>query len=246
MELFIGDFVIEPIHILIFFVVLGLIAFVIWMMRRQQKANVAMQRKAIVQEAGPEVPIEAVNLDGLEIVIKPETEETVEQFSTARFKVFTKPNTAVSFNIAVNGSPVTKMGPGFFEYTFEEAGEYTITATLIEHPTIYKEIKVPVAEFDFTKIQLSLTKYDGSDQTTLGSNDYYSVEVKPEYPLKVNIYVDEQYYTQVQGSNSFQCYFNQPGDHTFYAALDANPKIYTNYLTISAVDQGSGEEEQSV
>lgn len=241
MEILIGDFVIEPIHILIFFIIIALIVFVIWLMSRQKVALQQAQRETIAKVAGAEVPRESVDIEALDIVIKPENEGEVEQFSQQRYLIFTKPNTPISLNIAINGNPVAQMMPGFFEYSFEQPGENILTVSLAEKPGIFKEIKITVSELDYSKVQLSLSKDDGGYQTTVGSNDSYSIALYPNYPLAINIYVDDQYYTQVTGSTSFQYYFNEPGTHTFYAVLDADHSMYTEYVSVQVVEETNEE-----
>ncbi len=266
MELIIGDYVIEPIHIIGFVVIIALLFFVFWLMQRQKAGIVKATRLAIVEEAGPEVPYDKVDLEQLVVVIKPEDEESkkasisdkesledtpqFEQFQTVRFKVFSKPNTQVTFNIQINGNPIAKINPGFFDYTFEEAGEYIITAQVVEHPATVCELKIIITEFDYSKVQLILTKFDGTYQTQVGLNDDYYLEIYPNYSFKVNIYVDDKYYTQVQGTNKFLCTFYDAGQHTLYGVLDSEKNVYTDYLTINAVeatsyDQGQTSEEEA-
>ncbi|MEI6221460.1 MAG: hypothetical protein WCP97_01720 [bacterium] len=220
-------------------VVFVLLFVVLVMLKRQRKSFANALKAELEKDAGPEVPYEQVSLDTLQAVIKPESEDQPQQFIEQRYKIFSKPNTQVTFNVLVDDQPVATVKPGFFSYTFNESGDHTIKATVVQHPAATVEITVSVEAIDLSKVQLGLFKSDRTYRTEVGSNDTYNLELYPDLPLKVNIYADEKYYVQVDGTDSFQCSFSEAGEHSLYAALDLDQNVYTDYVRINVVDTSS-------
>ncbi|GEM_PF-5076265 len=161
-----------------------------------------------------------------------------------RFLVALAPPADATITLTLNGQKVKEQrSNGIAEIVFPDEGEVEfaidvsgVTASEWKTTiTVGKGSGGKVAEQAATA-QLTLTKTDGTLSSVSYRADYYYLQVTPNYPLKVNIYVDDTFYMTVTGSEYFTCAFNDAGDHTMYASLEDNYKNATNYLYVTVYE----------
>jgi len=172
-----------------------------------------------------------------------------------RFLVLLSPPIDANISLKINGQLIQEQrGSGIWEYTFSSVGTVQLSAEVSGSTVIWSTV-FQITEgtkkvgFDLSQVKLSVTKSDGVSSTVVYQSDYYLVRVEPNYPIKVNLMVDDLFFQAVEGSQYVQVHFTDEGEHTLYAMADQDQKIVSPLCRVDvrsaneAVPEEVGEQE---